>query len=141
MLKMRNVLFRLLHLAYLLNSGWVFAQTALPGVAVGRIERIENFTSRFVGNRCIDVWLPDGYSAREKYAVLYMHDGQMLYDPAQSWNKQAWDIDDVAAGIITKNDIKDFIVVGIWNSGQTRHQEYFPQKPFEQLDPSQSLYY
>ncbi len=109
------------------------AQNPLPSVVSGKIERVADFQSKYVSARNIDIWLPEGYSSSKKYAVLYMHDGQMLYDPAQSWNKQSWDIDDVAAGIITKNDIKDFIVVGIWNSGQTRHQEYFPQKPFEQL--------
>ena len=129
-LKMRNVFFKLLHLAYLLNSGWVFAQTALPGVAVGRIERIENFTSRFVGNRCIDVWLPEGYSAKEKYAVLYMHDGQMLFDSAITWNKQAWNVDDSSAALMKRIPNKKWIVVGVHNAGPNRHREYFPQQVF-----------
>ena len=129
-LKMRNVFFKLLHLAYLLNSGWVFAQTALPGVAVGRIERIENFTSRFVGNRCIDVWLPEGYSAKEKYAVLYMHDGQMLFDSAITWNKQAWNVDDSSAALMKRIQSKKWIVVGVHNAGPNRHREYFPQQVF-----------
>jgi enterochelin esterase-like enzyme len=62
-----------------------------------------------------------------------MHDGQMLYDPEQSWNKQAWNIDDIASALLTNNKVRNFIVVGIWNGGQTRHQDYFPQKPFEQM--------
>jgi predicted alpha/beta superfamily hydrolase len=102
-------------------------------VVSGKIERIEHFRSKYITPRNIDVWLPEGYSNAKKYAVLYMHDGQMLYDPAQSWNQQAWDIDDVASGLVSKNEVKNFIVVGIWNGGQTRHQDYFPQKPFEQL--------
>ena len=49
-------------------------------VSSGKVERFENFKSKYVDARNIDVWLPDGYSNNQKYAVLYMHDGQMLYD-------------------------------------------------------------
>ena len=110
-----------------------YAQNLLPHVVSGKVERIENFQSKYITARNIDIWLPEGYSDSTKYAVLYMHDGQMLYDPTQSWNKQAWDVDDVASDLLSKGEVKKFIVVGIWNGGQTRHQDYFPQKPFEQL--------
>ena len=83
--------------------------------------------------RNIDIWLPEGYSDTTKYSVLYMNDGQMLYDPENSWNKQSWNVDDVATELFDANKIKNIIVVGIWNGGQTRHVDYFPQKPFEYL--------
>lgn len=121
----------------LILSTQINAQNSLPHVVSGKIERIESFQSKYVTARNIDIWLPEGYSDSTKYAVLYMHDGQMLYDPTQSWNKQAWDIDDVASDQLSKTTIKNFIVVGIWNGGQTRHQDYFPQKPFEQLTPAE----
>jgi enterochelin esterase-like enzyme len=113
------------------------AQHVLPQVVSGKIERIENFHSKYVTPRNIDIWLPNGYSDTTKYAVLYMHDGQMLYDPTQTWNKQSWNVDDVASELLAKNKIKNFIVVGIWNGEKTRHQDYFPQKPFEQLSQSE----
>jgi predicted alpha/beta superfamily hydrolase len=122
-----------LFIVFLALSKQIISQNPLPQVVSGKIERIENFQSKYVTERNIDIWLPEGYSDSIKYAVLYMHDGQMLYDPSQSWNKQAWDIDDVASALLSKNEVKNFIVVGIWNGGQTRHQDYFPQKPFEQL--------
>lgn len=109
------------------------AQENLPKVVTGKIERIENFNSKYVTARNVDVWLPEGYDVSKKYAVLYMHDGQMLYDPEQAWNKQAWNVDDVASELMATNKVKNFIVVGIWNGGQTRHADYFPQKPFETL--------
>lgn len=109
------------------------AQQTLPKVVSGRIERVANFQSKYVTARTVDIWLPEGYADTAKYAVLYMHDGQMLYDPEQSWNKQAWDVDDAAAALLAANKVRKFIVVGIWNSGQQRHPDYFPQKPFEQL--------
>ncbi|MEY3367875.1 MAG: Endo,4-beta-xylanase precursor [Bacteroidota bacterium] len=108
-------------------------QGLLPQVASGKIERVDNFQSQHTTARNIDIWLPAGYSGAKKYAVLYMHDGQMLYDPAQSWNKQAWDIDEVASELFANGMAREFIVVGIWNGGPTRHQEYFPQAPFEAM--------
>ena len=115
----------------------VQAQTTLPKVIHGKLERIENYESKFITSRNVDVWLPEGYSPLKKYSVLYMHDGQMLFDPESSWNKQAWNVDDVASKLFQSNKIKKFIVVGIWNGGETRHSDYFPQKPFESLLDSQ----
>lgn len=122
-----------LFITFLLLSTQHKAQNALPKVVSGKIERIENFQSRYISERNIDIWLPEDYNDAIKYAVLYMHDGQMLFDGEQSWNKQAWDIDDIASDLLSNNKVKNFIVVGIWNGGQTRHQDYFPQKPFDQL--------
>jgi predicted alpha/beta superfamily hydrolase len=102
-------------------------------VSSGKVQRFANFKSQFVDSRHIDVWLPDGYSDTEKYAVLYMHDGNMLFDAETTWNKQAWEVDEVAAKLMAEAKTKKFIVVGIWNNGAKRHAEYFPQKPFENL--------
>lgn len=106
---------------------------ALPQVTQGRIERIEKFPSQEVTARHVDVWLPEGYPEAGPYAVLYMHDGQMLYDAASTWNQQAWEVDEVAAQLQAKGTVPPFIVVGVWNGGDTRHADYFPQRPFEQL--------
>ena len=105
----------------------------LPQTVSGTIQRFENFPSQYVGPRHVDVWLPAGYSNGKKYAVLYMHDGQMLFDSAQTWNKQEWGVDETMRQLLTAGEIRDCIVVGIWNIGKTRHSDYFPQKPFESL--------
>ena len=52
----------------------------IPNVSGGKIVHYENFNSVFVDPRNVDVWVPDGYSAEHRYAVIYMHDGQMLFD-------------------------------------------------------------
>jgi predicted alpha/beta superfamily hydrolase len=122
-----------LFIIFLILLTQIKAQNSLPQLVSGKIERIENFQSKYVTARNVDIWLPEDYSESTKYSVLYMHDGQMLYDPTQSWNKQAWDVDDIASDLLSKNKIKNLIVVGIWNGGQTRHRDYFPQKPFEQF--------
>ncbi len=103
----------------------VFGQV---NVSSGTIKRLEKFASKYVDVRNVDVWLPDGYSAKKKYAVLYMHDGQMLFDATMTWNKQEWRVDETVGRLIKEGKIRDTIVVGIWNNGEFRHSEYFPQK-------------
>lgn len=105
----------------------------LPVVSRGVIERITNFRSQYVTPRHIDIWLPDGYRSDGKYAVLYMHDGQMLFDAAITWNQQTWAVADVMSKLTDAGVIRDCIIVGIWNAGSSRHADYFPQRPFEQL--------
>ena len=124
-------LFTLLFFFYLVNQIEVFAQ--LPKPSSGRIIRTENFSSKHVLARNVDVWLPDNYTASKKYTVLYMHDGQMLFDSSITWNKQEWGVDETLNQLMQQNKIRDCIVVGIWNGGKSRHPEYFPQKPFEAL--------
>ena len=114
----------------------------LPKVVAGTIQRIDSFSSKYVTPRNIDIWLPEGFNVNKKYPVLYMHDGQMLFDSAITWNKTSWDVDDVVTNLRKQNIISDIIVVGIWNGGATRHTDYFPQKPFESLSiPQKKLIY
>ena len=108
----------------------------LSAVVSGKIERIENFASKHISARNVDVWLPAGYDGKKKYAVLYMHDGQMLYDSATTWNKQAWDVDDAVTRLLQQKKIRDVIVVGVFNS-PTRYTDYFPQRVFESLTPTE----
>jgi enterochelin esterase-like enzyme len=105
----------------------------LPAVVAGKIERQESFPSQYISTRNVDVWLPEGYTPSKKYNVLYMHDGQMLFDPNSSWNKQSWNVDDVISGLLKEQKINDLILVGIWNGGASRHADYFPQKAFDLL--------
>jgi enterochelin esterase-like enzyme len=110
---------------------WTAAQVPKP--AAGTIKHFENFSSKFVTARNIDVWLPESYSHQKKYAVWYMHDGQMLFDSSINWNKQEWGVDETMTRLMAAQKIKDCIVVGIWNTGPGRHADYLPQKPFESL--------
>ncbi|MEY3688188.1 MAG: hypothetical protein RIR84_1029 [Bacteroidota bacterium] len=119
----------------LANPFQVFAQ--LPVTNNGRIVRHEQFPSKYVSARHVDVWLPDGYTSSKKYAVLYMQDGQMLFDSSITWNRQEWGVDETLSKLLQQNNIIDCIVVGIWNGGQRRHAEYFPQKPFEAMSKTE----
>lgn len=62
-----------------------------------------------------------------------MHDGQMLYDSTTTWNKQEWGIDEVLGELIANKKIPPCIVVGVWNGDESRHSDYFPEKPFDSL--------
>jgi predicted alpha/beta superfamily hydrolase len=125
----------LIFLASLLSMN-AFSQS-LPQVSSGTIQRIADFPSRYVNTRHVDVWLPPHYDLSKKYAVLYMHDGQMLYDSSTTWNKTSWNVDDVATLLLKADKVKPFIVVGIWNGEKSRHPDYFPQKPYESLTKAQ----
>ena len=109
---MKNKLIILFLLAGIIITN---AQTKLPEVSSGKLERIENFKSKFVSDRNIDVWLPEGYSEESKYNVLYMHDGQMLFDANTTWNKQEWGVDETMTKLISEGKIGPCIVVGIFN--------------------------
>jgi enterochelin esterase-like enzyme len=125
---MKNLLLILFFLFSLMAKAQI-----IPKVTSGTIERIEAFKSEFIDNRMIDIWLPENYTSNKKYAVLYMQDGQMLFDPTTTWNKQAWEVEAVLTKLIQENKIKATIVVGVWNGGKVRHASYFPQKPYENL--------
>jgi len=117
----------------------IFAQTAQKITAeniTGDIFRYENFSSKYVDARNIDVWLPAGYSKNKKYAVLYMHDGQMLFDSNSTWNKQEWGIDETISRLIKEKKIRETILVGIWNTPK-RLREYMPQKAYELANEEQ----
>ena len=100
----------------------------LQNPSVGTVERLSDFPSKLVHARPVDVWLPPGYSPAKRYSVLYMHDGQMLFDATTTWNKKAWKVDAVASRLMARGSVKEFIVVGPWNNGRFRHAEYFPGK-------------
>jgi predicted alpha/beta superfamily hydrolase len=106
-------------------------------VSSGKIIRHALFDSEFVDARNIDVWLPDGYTTEKRYAVLYMHDGQMLFDARNTWNNQEWGVDEVMATLMLNKRIRDCIVVGIWNNSKKRHAEYFPQRAWKQQSKEQ----
>jgi predicted alpha/beta superfamily hydrolase len=100
----------------------------IPNPSCGQIVHLEKFASQYVSSRNVDIWLPPSYDGSKAFEVLYMHDGQMLFDSTMTWNKQSWKIDENLC-LMQYN----VIVVGIWNAGSERHMDYFPQQPFENM--------
>ena len=118
---------------------FIFANQAYSTMQVssGKLVHYKAFKSEFIGERTVLVWLPDGYSEDTKYAVLYMHDGQMLFDANTTWNNQEWGVDEVAGKLIAEQKTRPFIVVSAFNGGELRYPEYLPQKPWEALTTEQ----
>ena len=96
------------------------------------MDHFENFYSKFVDFRNVDVWFPPGYEWEDntRYPVLYMHDGQNLFDTATSYGGESWRVDQAITMLIDEGKIRGAIVVGVWNS-PLRWREYLPQKPYE----------
>ncbi|MGN6601905.1 MAG: alpha/beta hydrolase-fold protein [Ginsengibacter sp.] len=76
-------------------------------------------------SRRIWIYLPPGYkNSAKRYGVLYMHDGQNLFDNATSYSGE-WGVDEYLDSIAKKNE-KEVIVVGIDNGLSKRMSEYNP---------------
>jgi enterochelin esterase-like enzyme len=117
---------------------WNSSNNFPPSVSSGTARR-HWFHSLLVDDRYIDVWLPNGYNTSVKYDVLYMHDGQMLFDASTTWNGEEWDVDGTMGALLTGGKIRPTIVVGIFNNGNKRHAEYFPEKVINTIpQPEQS---
>jgi enterochelin esterase-like enzyme len=69
-------------------------------------------------SRNLIVWLPPGYNQDllTRYPVLYMHDGQNLFDPSTAAFGKDWQLDETADSLISKNLIEPLIIVGIYNT-------------------------
>ncbi len=109
---------------------WAYAVHAPPLDATGATESWQRVPSRDIAARDVDVWLPPGYGndPDKRYPVLYMHDGQNLFDPALSYTGVDWDIDGAMTRLIEAGEIREAIVVGVWNS-PLRFAEYMPKAP------------
>ena len=104
---------------------------------IGSLKHHHDFDSRWVESRSIDVWLPPHYArSREPYPVVYMHDGQNLFDPATAYIGVDWGIDAALGRLIQNDEVPATIVVGIWNT-PSRVPEYMPQKPYARLSAAQ----
>ena len=91
----------------------------------------ENFGSTHLDTpRNVLVYLPPGYGIEpeRRYPVLYMHDGQNLYNPEDAFGGVVWGADKTAQELILTNQIEPLIIVGIYNAGKHRIDEYTPVK-------------
>ena len=104
-----------------------------PRVSSGTLEFHKDFPSKYVTPRTVSVWLPDGYRAGEECSVLYMHDGQMLFDSTTTWNRQEWKVDEVLGRLMAEGPVKRTIVVGIDNTPE-RLRELLPGKIQSYMD-------
>jgi len=116
-------------------------QTESPGPApdVIRVQaatgdlRLHQFSSRIFRNtRFLRVWLPPGYddpeNSKRRYPVLYLNDGQNLFEAATSFTGVEWQVDETSERLIRERVIPPMIIVGIDNDSKERHREYMPHR-------------
>jgi len=95
----------------------------------GNIKRHRAFHSRVLGNRRdVLVYLPPGYSrfSSRRYPVLYLHDGQNVFDAATSFAGVEWGVDETVQRLIHRKLIEPLIIVAVANVGEGRVDEYAP---------------
>jgi len=88
---------------------------------------VTSFThAPFLGGRRVWVYLPPGYAqSADRYPVLYMLDGQNLFDVRTSFSGE-WKVDEACESLIASGELRPLIVVGIENGGASRIDEYTP---------------
>lgn len=93
----------------------------------GDVRRHQVESPQLGNTRTVIVWLPPGYEASktQRYPVLYMHDGQNVFDAATSFLGVEWRADETAAQLIRDQKIEPLIIVGIYNT-PARTAEYTP---------------
>ena len=102
------------------------------GSATGDL-RLHEFRSRvFHNTRFLRVWLPPGYddapNAGRRYPVLYLNDGQNLFEASTSFTGVEWQVDETADGLVREGAIPPMMIVGLDNAAQDRIREYMPHR-------------
>ena len=94
----------------------------------GDVRFHKEFASKHLGNeRTLAVYVPPGYEADsgQRYPVLYMHDGQNIFDAATSFLGIEWQVDETSERLIKAGRVRPVIIVGIYNNAD-RKEEYTP---------------
>jgi predicted alpha/beta superfamily hydrolase len=113
----------------------IFAQTAASSACVptvvGKLETFELPSKVFDYTRRARVWLPPGYgdaaNRDRRYPVLYMFDGQNLFDACLAYDHvHEWQVDETVTRLVGEGKIEPLIVVGLDNALGRRAYEYLP---------------
>ncbi|MGE0002411.1 MAG: alpha/beta hydrolase [Fimbriimonadaceae bacterium] len=99
----------------------------------GDVRPMEPVRSEILGNsRQVWVFVPPGYDARgneRRYPVLYMHDGQNVFDGLSSFiANEEWGADESADAMIRAGLCEPVIIVAVPNAGASRADEYLPTR-------------
>jgi predicted alpha/beta superfamily hydrolase len=109
---------------------WVDGGKSVPGkvTTTGDVRLVKKFESKLLGNsRTIVIYFPPDYeiSTTRRYPVLYMQDGQNLFDASTSFAGVEWRLDENAQTLISEEKIQPLIIVGIYNTPD-RTAEFTP---------------
>jgi enterochelin esterase-like enzyme len=118
------------------RPGWHAPPQELPTETPHeRLKVHRGFRSRILPDRRdLIVYLPPGYEAEPSrhYPVLYLHDGQNLFDPQTSFIKgRTWMVREAADAGIEAGEIEPLIIVGVYNTGDRRLAEYTHERDWQ----------
>ncbi len=113
-----------------LISFGAMAASPLQQAERGTVERHVVYSPQLADSIAVDVWLPDAYdiAGADRFPVVYMHDGQNLYDRNTTWNGQSWEMDTIAARLIDEGEIPPVLIVGIHSDPAKRVSQLMPQQ-------------
>src|SRR4029077_13891451 len=116
-----------------IKNGEGAASVAIRASGAAGDLRLHEFPSRIFRNtRFLRVWLPPGYDDAENegryYPVLYLNDGQNLFESATAFAGVEWQVDETADRLIREGVVPPLIVVGMDNTGKDRIREYMPYR-------------
>ena len=107
-----------------------------PITAVGEVVRHAEVASREdILARNIDVWLPPSYrTSAERYPVVYVQDGNVIFDAALSTvSGKEWRVDETLTELIAEGRAREAIVVGLWSTSE-RYEDYMPEKAIRPMN-------
>lgn len=105
------------------------ALLATPAAAqgTGRLIEYEHVAAAGLPEQRLTIWLPPDYDrGKQRYGVVYMHDGHNLFDPAKSSFNKIWAADKAMLTAAHNKGIAPRIIVGIWAPGADRYRQYLP---------------
>ncbi len=106
---------------------------AAPANVPGRILERDVAAAAF-GRIHVTIWLPPGYDRGQgRYPVLYMTDGQTLFDSRAAPGNPVWAADAAMLAVARRGAIRPHIIVGIWHLGDSRFRDYLPAAPLATL--------
>jgi len=102
-------------------------ETDFSGQITGKVNYLKKVEFEGLEPRDVIVWMPPGYEENNEkhYPVLYMHDGQNLFDPETAFMEIDWQMDEAADSLISNKIIEPLLIVGVYNT-QNRSDEYSP---------------
>jgi enterochelin esterase-like enzyme len=132
-------------MAGLKRLAWVLAWLAalVGGCALaqsgdqGRLIEYEHVAAARLPEQRLTIWLPPGYDGTaRRYPVVYMHDGQNLFDPAKSGFNKVWAADKAMLAAMATGKVSPHIIVGIWSPGAARYRQYLPHDAYLAAPPA-----
>jgi predicted alpha/beta superfamily hydrolase len=103
-------------------------ETACVSSVTGTLDVFDMTSTVFGNSRKLRVWTPPGYADEANkgvsYPVLYVFDGQNVFDVCTSYGHKEWRVDETLTRLIAEGKVAPMIVVGIDHMGPKRAYEW-----------------